>query len=196
LIAEHYHIPFFSTGDLLRDEVRKGTEIGKKAESIISHGHLMPDHVIKELVADELAARECKDGLILDGYPRTIQQAKDLDTLVKVDWVVYLKTNDEETIKRIVNRRGCANGHIYNLVTKPPVRPGFCDVDSLELTMRPDDKEESIKNRLKIFHELTEPIIEYYRKQGKLIEIEGISSIEDISEKILSILDAKLRMSA
>lgn len=193
ILAQHLGLPLLVTGDLFRDEIRGETEIGKELADYVKRGDLAPDSYSKMLVERELKKPEFDKGAVIDGYPRTMQMAKDMETMIEPDWIVYLKTTDEETIKRITNRRQCENGHVYNLLTMKPKQEGVCDIDNLPLSQREDDREEIIRNRLKIFHEKTEPVIEYFRKQGKVVDIEACCSLEEISERIRDVIDAKIR---
>lgn len=191
-IAEHYGLPLLVTGNLFREEIRLGTELGLQYADVVKRGELAPDHVSKFLIGRELAKPEFAKGAVIDGYPRTYQMAKDMETMIKVDAVVYLKTTSEETIRRIINRRQCEKGHVYNLISVRPKQEGICDIDGLPIFQREDDHEETIKNRLRIFHQNTEPLIDYFRKHNVLIEIDACCEIGEVADRVLKALESRL----
>lgn len=186
-VSKKFGIPHISTGDLVREAIKSGSELGKRIESYYNKGLLVPDEIIIQLLKDRLSKDDCKKGFILDGFPRNINQAKFLDEIVRVDLVIYIDVPDEIIINRLSTRRICKNcGAIYNLRTMPPKRPGICDRCGGELYQRDDDKPETIKERLKVYREHTAPLIEYYRERGILKEFkvekeispqEGIDSV-------------------
>ena len=169
-------IPQVSTGDIFRKHIKEKTELGQLAESYISKGQLVPDKVTIDLVENRLKEEDVKDGIILDGFPRTVKQAEALDIMLeqegkKVDVVINLTTPEEEIIERIVNRRVCSNQEcktIYNLILNPPKKEGICDKCGHEIVQRKDDNIETVKSRLENYFELTSPLVDYYEKQGKL----------------------------
>ena len=171
-----------STGDIFRKNMQEGTEIGKVAESYISKGQLVPDEVTIKIVEERLNEKDVENGIILDGFPRTLEQAKALDKMLeeknrKIDMVLNLVTPEEEIIERIVNRRICSNPEcktIYNVVMNPPKVEGICDKCGSELVKRKDDTEETVKARLQSYFEQTSPLVDYYEKQGNL-ETEVVS---------------------
>ncbi len=179
ILAERLEIPQVSTGDIFRKNIKEQTELGRLAESFISKGELVPDDTTIGIVIDRLNEPDVKSGIILDGFPRTVKQAEELDKILKkdgkkVDIVVNLSTPKEEIIERIVNRRICSNQEckkVYNLVLNPPKKDGICDKCGHELIQRKDDNIETVESRLKKYFELTSPLIEYYEKTQKLYSI-------------------------
>ena len=176
ILTEKLGIPQVSTGDIFRKHIKEGTKLGKLAESYMSKGKLVPDDVTIGLVENRLEEADVQDGIILDGFPRTVKQAEELDKLLenkgkKVDIVVNLTTPEEEIIERIVNRRVCSNQEcktVYNLVLNPPKQEGICDKCGHELVQRKDDNVETVKSRLDSYFKETSPLVEYYEKQGNL----------------------------
>lgn len=195
LIVEKYGIPQISTGDMLREAVAKGTELGKKAKEYMDRGELVPDEVVIGIVKERLKQPDCEKGFILDGFPRTLKQAEELDKMLeelgkKIDAVINVHVPEEEVVKRIVNRRTCKNcGAVYHLIYNPPKEEGKCDKCGGELYQRDDDKEETVRARYKVYKEQTEPLIEYYSKKGLLYTVDGTKSIEEVFEEIQKILD-------
>ena len=176
ILTEKLGIPQVSTGDIFRKHIKEGTKLGKLAESYMSKGKLVPDDVTIGLVENRLEEADVHNGIILDGFPRTVKQAEELDKLLenkgkKVDVVVNLTTPEEEIIERIVNRRVCSNQEcktVYNLVLNPPKQEGICDKCGHELVQRKDDNVETVKSRLDSYFKETSPLVEYYEKQGNL----------------------------
>ncbi len=195
LIVEKYGIPQISTGDMLREAVAKGTELGKKAKEYMDKGELVPDEIVIGIVKERLQQPDCEKGFILDGFPRTLKQAEELDKMLeelgkKIDAVINVSVPEEEVVKRIVNRRTCKNcGAVYHLIYNPPKEEGKCDKCGGELYQRDDDKEETVRARYKVYKEQTEPLIEYYSKKGLLYNVDGTKSIEEVFEEIQKILD-------
>ena len=198
ILAKELNIPQISTGDIFRKNISEKTELGKLAESYISNGKLVPDEVTVKLVEDRLKADDAKDGVILDGFPRTVAQAEALDKILsesnnKVDITVNLTTPEEEIIERIVNRRICPKcKSIYNLVLNPSKQEGICDKCGSELTARDDDNEETIKSRLQTYFDQTSPLVDYYNKQGNLYSATVSKSINkmgpDVAKDIIEYL--------
>ncbi|MBU0472401.1 MAG: adenylate kinase [Nanoarchaeota archaeon] len=186
-IAEKFGIPQISTGDILRDNINKNTDLGKKAQIIMNQGNLVSDEIVNNMVRERLKARDCKKGFILDGYPRTKAQTEFLETLpYKIDAVINLYVSKPELIKRISSRRVCANCKTnYNLIYIKPKKEGVCDKCNCKLVIRDDDKPEAIKKRLTIYHEQTEPLIEFYRKKGVLKTINGEEPIDKVFRNII-----------
>ncbi len=176
ILTEKMEIPQVSTGDIFRKNIKEGTELGKLAEQYIEKGQLVPDEVTIGIVIDRLKEDDVQNGIILDGFPRTVKQAEELDKILekegkKVDIVINLTTPEEEIIERIVNRRICSNQAcktVYNLRLNPPKQEGICDKCGHELIQRKDDTEETVKARLESYFKETSPLVEYYEKQGKL----------------------------
>ena len=192
VICEKLNIPAVSTGNILRAAVKNGTEMGLKAKEYIEKGALVPDSVIIGIIKERLAEPDCANGFILDGMPRTVVQAEALEEMgVVIDKVVDLEVADELIMSRLSGRRVCAAcGASYHVDNKPSKVDGVCDRCGGELVIRKDDQPETVKDRLKTYHELTEPLIEFYRERGKLIVIEGHESIADTSEMLLKALEA------
>ncbi|MGC9109010.1 MAG: adenylate kinase [Caldimicrobium sp.] len=197
ILIERYGIPQISTGDMLREHRAKGTELGKKAQEYMDKGQLVPDEIILDMVKERLSQPDCQKGFILDGFPRTVAQAEALDKLLeemgkKLDFALALIVPDELLVERLTGRRTCKScGMMYHIKYKPPKVDNKCDVCGGELYQRPDDNEETVRNRLKVYHESTAPLIEYYRKKGILREIDGSKSIEEITQQIIQILEGK-----
>lgn len=196
VISKKQHIPHISTGDILRTAVQKGTELGKQAKEIMDNGDLVPDDLMIKLIDEVLHDNKAKDGFILDGFPRTIEQAKILDSVLeRLDdnsepVVIHLVANDELIVKRLSKRRACAAcGNIVNLnyIDDETTCP-YCGSKNTFIK-RKDDEEEIIRNRLNVFHETTEPVINYYRDKVKVIEINGSQPVEDVTAEILEKLD-------
>ncbi|AGK60729.1 Adenylate kinase [Archaeoglobus sulfaticallidus PM70-1] len=194
-IVAKYGIPQISTGDMLREAVAKGTELGKKAKEYMDRGELVPDEVVIGIVKERIAQPDCEKGFILDGFPRTINQAEALDKMLeemgkKIDAVINVSVPEDEIIKRIVNRRTCKNCKaVYHLIYNPPKEEGKCDKCGGELYQRDDDKEETVKERLKVYKSQTEPLIEYYSKKGLVYNVDGTKSIDEVFKQIEEILD-------
>jgi len=191
-LSEIYDLPLISSGDLLRENVNSHTELGEKANSYIKRGELVPDGLVEKIIEDRIKREDCKNGFILDGFPRTLKQAEDLEKIFQDKEsliVIYLSASDEFLIKRLSNRRICENcGTIYHLINLPPEKEGICDKCGGKLIQREDDKPEVIKKRLDVYHKLTQPIIDYYRKKGNFFEISGEGKLEETITKIKEIL--------
>lgn len=197
ILQDKLNIKQVSTGDIFRKEIKEQTELGKLADSYISKGQLVPDDVTVNIVKERLEQDDVKNGIILDGFPRTIVQAQELNKILekenkKVDLVINLTTPDEEIIERIVNRRVCSNPEcktIYNTLLNPPKIEGICDKCGSKLITRDDDNEETVKRRLKNYFELTSPLIEYYEKQGNIYTALVSKTInklgKDVAEEII-----------
>ncbi len=195
-IADKYQIPHISTGDIFRANIKEGTELGKKAKSYMDQGQLVPDELTLELIMDRFQNPDCKNGYVLDGFPRTIPQAEALtEALAKkgetIDYAINVEVPDENIINRMGGRRAClACGSTYHIVYAPTKVEGICDRCGEKLVLRDDDKPETVKNRLNVYHNQTQPLIEYYTKQGKLAEVDGTQSMEDVFNAIVKILGA------
>ena len=191
-LVEKFSIPQISTGDILRENVQNGTPFGKEAQKLMTDGQLVPDSVILNMMAKRLDERDCSNGYILDGFPRTIPQAEGLDNLLdemnqKLDYVVVMDVPDNLIITRLSNRRSCKEcGHVYNLIFEPPANAGKCNECSQELYLRDDDNPATIKERLTVFHQQTEPVIKYYSNQGITKVIDSKGSIDAIRTAILN----------
>ena len=195
-IAEKYQIPHISTGDIFRANIKEGTELGKKAKSYMDQGQLVPDELTLELIMDRFQNPDCANGYVLDGFPRTIPQAEALtEALAKKgetsDYAINVEVPDENIINRMGGRRAClACGSTYHIVYAPTRVEGICDRCGEKLVLRDDDKPETVKNRLNVYHNQTQPLIEYYTRQGKLAEVDGTQSMEDVFNAIVKILGA------
>ena len=179
-ISEKYQIPAIATGDILRAAIKAGTELGKAAKSYIDDGKLVPDSVVIGIIKEYLASDECKNGFILDGFPRSIPQAEALDGMgVKIDVVLSIEVADDKIVERMSGRRVCSCGASYHVVYNPPKTEGVCDKCGAALYIRADDAAETVKNRLETFHAQTEPLKEYYSKKGILVTVEGQEEVAD-----------------
>ncbi|RKN46778.1 adenylate kinase [Streptomyces hoynatensis] len=195
LLAQHLSIPHISTGDLFRANISKGTELGRQVEEIIRSGGLVPDEVTVAMAADRMAQADAEDGFLLDGFPRNIAQAKALDELLhesghKIDAVLDLEVPEDEVVKRIAGRRTCRNdsSHVFHVEYKQPSEAGRCDVCGGELYQRDDDREETVRKRLAVYHEETEPIIGYYREQGLVVTIPALAPVPEVTRRALAAL--------
>ena len=191
IIAAELKIPTISTGNIIREALANGTEMGLKAKSFIEAGKLVPDDVGIGIIKDRLAAADCKGGFILDGFPRTIPQAEALDKMgVIIDKVVDIDVPDENIVNRMSGRRVCkACGSSYHIENKKPRVEGVCDACGGELQIRKDDAPETVLDRLNVYHEQTEPLKDYYAKCGKLRSVEGTAPIKEITASILKVLE-------
>ena len=191
IIAAELKIPTISTGNIIREALANGSEMGLKAKSFIEAGKLVPDDVVIGIIKDRLAADDCKGGFILDGFPRTIPQAEALDKMgVIIDKVVDIDVPDENIVNRMSGRRVCkACGSSYHIENKKPRVEGVCDACGGELQIRKDDAPETVLDRLNVYHEQTEPLKDYYAKCGKLRSVEGTAPIKEITASILKVLE-------
>lgn len=195
-IAEQYNIPHISTGDIFRANIKNGTELGKKAKEYMDQGLLVPDELVVDLLVDRLEKDDCRKGFVLDGFPRTIPQAKALDAALaakdmKIDFALDIEVPDEHIVDRMSGRRSCKEcGAIFHVKYNPPKTEGACDICSGELILRDDDKEETVKKRLNVYHEQTSPLISHYKDAGSLHVIDGTRHIDVVFDEIKSILEA------
>ena len=192
VICEKLNIPTISTGNIIREALRTGTEMGLKAKSYMDAGKLVPDEVVIGIVEERLQQDDCKNGFILDGFPRTIPQAEALDKMgVVIDKVIDIEVPDEVIVKRMSGRRVCEKcGRPYHLESLKPKVDGICDDCSGTLVQRKDDHIETVKDRLNVYHSETEPLKDYYGKQGKLAVVEGQDTVEDTSRLVLAVVEA------
>ena len=190
-LSEKFDIPTISTGAIIRASIKKGTETGKKAAALIEKGQLAPDEVVIDIIKERLAEDDCKNGFILDGFPRTIPQAEALDKLgIAIDKVVDIDVPDEVIVERLSGRRECGNcGATYHVVHNPVKDGVHCDQCGTELTRRKDDDPETVKSRLVVYHKQTEPLIDYYKNKGILVVAEGKGSVDAIAENVLKVLE-------
>ena len=195
-IADKYQIPHISTGDIFRTNIKNGTELGKKAKSYMEQGLLVPDSLTCDLVVDRINQEDCSNGYVLDGFPRTIPQAEALkDALNKmnsnIDFAIDVEVPDENIVNRMGGRRAClACGSTYHVVFNAPKTEGVCDVCGAKLVLRDDDKPETVSKRLSVYHDQTQPLIEFYGKEGVLKEVDGTQDLEVVFQDIVKILGA------
>lgn len=195
-IAEKYHIPHISTGDIFRANMKNGTDLGIKAKAYMDQGLLVPDEITIDMLMDRIKQDDCENGYILDGFPRTIPQAESLTAKLgemdqKIDYAIDIEVADENIISRMSGRRACVScGATYHMVFAPPKKEGICDKCGGGLVLRDDDKPETVKRRLEVYHEQTKPLIDYYRKAGTLAEIDGTQEMEKVFRCIADILGA------
>lgn len=195
-IAEKYQIPHISTGDIFRANIKNGTELGKKAKTYMDQGLLVPDELVCDLVVDRVQQEDCKNGYILDGFPRTIPQAESLDAALSalgesVDFAINVEVPDENIVNRMGGRRACVGcGATYHLMFAPTKVEGICDACGEKLILRDDDKPETVQKRLGVYHEQTQPLIDYYNGKGILKEVDGTKSMEEVFQAITEILGA------
>lgn len=195
-ISEMYDIPAISTGDMLREAISAGTPLGKQADSYMSKGELVPDDVVVGIVRDRLKEKDCEKGFILDGFPRSIGQAKELDNIMeaigkRIDVVLNISVEDEEIIRRLSRRRVCADCHnVYHLDFKPTEREGVCDNCGGEVMQRADDNEDTVKHRLEVYREQSEPLIGYYDKRGILSDVPGDKPIDQVMKTVSQLIEA------
>jgi adenylate kinase len=194
-----FRLAFISTGDMLRENVKAGTELGKQAKSFMDAGGLVPDDLIVAMAADRLGQDDARDGFILDGFPRTVAQAEALDTQLgemgrRVTAALLIDVPDEEVVKRISGRRVCVKaGHNYHVDFDPPKNEGICDQDGSRLIQRDDDKPDVVRNRLVVYHEKTSPLIDYYDSKGLMRRIDGTRSPAEVHDRIRAVI-ATLRL--
>ena len=195
-IADKYSIPHISTGDIFRANIKNGTELGKKAKQYMDQGALVPDELTCDLVMDRIQQDDCKIGFVLDGFPRTIPQAEALDAALgkineKMDYAIDVDVPDENIVNRMSGRRACLNcGATYHLISIPPKVEGICDRCGSEIVLREDDKPETVQKRLKVYHEQTQPLIDYYKNQGILKSVDGTQPMDEVFKAIVTILGA------
>lgn len=193
-IAAQYSIPHISTGDIFRANIKNNTELGQKAKTYMDKGELVPDSLVVDLIMDRFKEADCANGYVLDGFPRTIPQAEALDNALKangekVDFAINVEVPDENIINRMSGRRACVGcGATYHIKYNPTKVEGVCDACGEKLILRDDDKPETVKNRLSIYHEQTQPLIDYYNKAGVLAEVDGTKDMEDVFKDIVNIL--------
>jgi adenylate kinase len=196
-LAAHFQIPHISTGDIFRANIAAGTALGRQAKAILDSGELVTDEITIGIVRERLAEADTVNGFLLDGFPRTVAQAEALDGILAemqtpLDRVLELQVDDEQVVHRLSGRRVCRTcGHVWHLDFEPPAVEGRCDLDGGELYQRPDDEPETVRNRLRVYAEQTEPLIAYYSKRGLLTAVTGTGSVEDISAQMIEALTVK-----
>ena len=194
-VAAELKVPHISTGDIFRANIKNGTELGKKAKAYMDAGNLVPDELTVDLVIDRVAQDDCKEGYILDGFPRTIPQAEVFTQQLakngdKIDYAIDVEVPDENIITRMGGRRSCPNcGATYHIQYIPPKKEGICDSCGEALVLRNDDKPETVKNRLNVYHESTQPLIDFYKEQDVLREVDGTQDMKDVFDAIVAILE-------
>ncbi|HAA85283.1 MAG TPA: adenylate kinase [Kosmotogaceae bacterium] len=194
-IAARYGIPHVSTGDMLREAVRSGTELGHRVEEILDKGDLVTDEVMKEVVKERLAKDDTRDGFILDGYPRTRRQVSHLEEILKdlgksLTSMILVNASEQEVVERISNRRVCPKcGAVYNLISLKPENDELCDSCSVSLVQRSDDEAETVRMRYRLYMDKTAPVIEEFRREGKLFIVDGSESVDIVAEKIFEHLE-------
>lgn len=195
-IAAEYEIPHISTGDIFRENIKNETPLGKKAKVYMDQGLLVPDELVLELIMERFAAADCKNGYVLDGFPRTIPQAEALDEALekkndRLEYAIDVEVSDEVIIKRMGGRRACPGcGRTYHTETLRSKTEGICDYCGTELVLRDDDKPDTVKKRLQVYHEQTQPLLDYYRDKGILYSVDGTGGIENIYKEIIHVLRA------
>lgn len=193
-IAAKYDIPHISTGDIFRANIKEGTELGKKAKTYMDQGLLVPDELVVDLVVDRLQQDDCKKGYVLDGFPRTIPQAESLDAALaklgeRMDYAIDVNVPDENIVNRMGGRRACVGcGATYHIVYNPTKTEGICDTCGEALILRDDDKPETVQKRLDVYHQQTQPLIDYYKKADILKTVDGTVDMEDVFKAIVQIL--------
>lgn len=189
MLSEKYGIPHISTGDIFREEIAKGTELGQKVKQYVEKGALVPDEIVIEIVKNVLQSPRCRQGFILDGFPRTIKQAEELDKIISIDAVILFEAPVEVIIERVSGRLICPNcGAIYNISWKPPKTPGICDVCGYKLIRRPDDDPEVVRKRYQIYKETFNPVVEYYKQKGLLIVVDASRDARIVVQDVEKIL--------
>lgn len=192
-ISDKYEIISISTGNIIREALKSGSELGIQAKSFMDEGKLVPDEIVIEIIKERLLKKDCENGYILDGFPRTIPQAEALDRMgIKIDKVIDIEVSDENILNRISGRRVCENcGSSYHMENKKPLKEGICDKCHGTLVQRKDDQIETVKSRLKVYHEQTEPLKDYYLKQDKLLIVDGNNkTVEETKNSTLNALEA------
>jgi adenylate kinase len=193
-VARIYDVPHLSTGDMFREHVAKGTELGLRAKPIMESGKLVPDEIVLEMVEDRVARKDCAAGFVLDGFPRTLPQAERLEEILSAlplrrALAVNLAVDDEAVVRRIVSRRTCNScGAIYSTQAKMPRVDAKCDACGGEVIQRPDDREDVVRQRLAAYYEQTRPLIEFYRRRGQLLEVDGSKDIATVQRELLELL--------
>ncbi len=193
-LSQKFGIPHISTGDMLREEISSGTQLGKRVEEIIKSGKLVQDDLMIDIIKERLSRGDVANGFILDGFPRTLSQAKALDELLnsidkRVEYSIYVEVPEKVIVERLSARRVCpACGRIYNMISNPPQRDEICDVCGVKLVTRDDDKPETVRERYRIYTEMTKPVIDYYRDRNVLFTVDGTLSVEKVREMLLNIV--------
>lgn len=194
-LISHFKIPHISTGDMFREAVAAGTELGRKVQSILESGALVPDEIVNQVVEERLKRSDCQNGFVFDGYPRTVPQAIALDEILskmskKLDAVIYLRISEQTVVERLTNRRLCPKcGRIYNMISMRPKNDELCDDCGVKLVIRDDDKEEVVRKRYRLYCEMTKPLVDYYQKRDLLIEVDSEVDHQDLANRVIKILE-------
>ena len=194
MIAEKYSIPHVSTGDIFRANIKNGTDLGKQAKEYMDAGKLVPDELTVKILLDRVAQDDCKNGYVLDGFPRTIPQAEVLEDALnklgdKIDYAINVDVPDENIVRRMSGRRACLKcGATYHIEHIPPKQEGICDTCGSELVLRDDDKPETVLNRLKVYHDQTQPLIDFYTERNVLKSVDGTRDMKEVFDAIIAIL--------
>lgn len=194
MIAEKYGVPHISTGDIFRANIKNGTQLGMEAKQYMDKGLLVPDELTVKILLDRVAQDDCGNGYVLDGFPRTIPQAQVLDKALtelgdKIDYAINVDVPDENIVRRMGGRRACLScGATYHIEHVPPKAEGICDTCGQELVLRDDDKPETVQNRLNVYHEQTQPLIDFYKEKGVLRTVDGTVDMKDVFAAIVAIL--------
>lgn len=197
MIAAKYQIPHISTGDIFRANIKNGTELGMEAKKYMDQGQLVPDELTVKILLDRVAQPDCSEGYVLDGFPRTIPQAEVLDSALdklgdNIDFAIDVDVPDENIVRRMSGRRACLScGATYHIEHIPPKQEGVCDTCGQPLVLRDDDKPETVLKRLKVYHEQTQPLIDFYTKKGVLRSVDGTVDMNDVFEAIVNVLERK-----
>lgn len=193
-LSKRYGVPHVSSGEIFRDEIAKKSELGNQVHEYVSSGRLVPDQLTVEVISRRLSQPDCRKGFLLDGYPRTVSQAEAFDAYLAsikhgVDFVIYLELSEAEVVNRLSNRRQCEKcGRVYNLASQPPQAPDKCDADGGRLAQRNDDQPDTVRKRLMVFNDLTQPLIAYYRGSGVLHQVSGDGSVDSVTQEIFKVL--------
>jgi adenylate kinase len=185
-LSEELALPYIATGDLLRAHRRRGTELGREAARYMSEGQLVPDELVIAMILERL--EDNGHGFLLDGFPRTLAQAEALSEALEITAALLVDAPDDVIVERIGGRRQCPNGHVYHVVFEPPKREGICDRDGLPLSRREDDAPETVRERLRVYHELTEPVVDYYERRGVLLRADGTRQPTEVTRELLGAL--------
>lgn len=189
-LSKKYGIPQVATGDLLREHVTKKTPIGIRVKEILDSGKLGPDDLIVQMIKDRVSLPDCRYGYLLDGFPRTMNQAKELEKMTDIDLVLSIAVDPEVLVERAIGRRICPKcAAVYHVKSNPPKKTGICDKCGAALVQRDDDKEETVRKRLKVYQEQTAPLVEHYRKLGKLVDIDGSRGIDGVFDQLVKAVD-------
>lgn len=195
-VSERLGLPHVSSGELFREHERRQTELGREAQRYTAQGELVPDSVTISMIRERLNQPDCRQGAVLDGFPRTAPQAQALDTLLsdfgtEVQHAILIRASEEQLVERLAGRRVCeAHGHVYHLAYNPPQRPGECDQDGSKLLQREDDQPDTVRTRIHVYEERTRPVVDYYRQGGVLREVNGDQGIDLVTAEILQVLSS------